>query len=299
MVMKRRTFIRNTSYVAFGVSVFGNISWKDGKFVGDTPTTTDILGPFYRPNSPIRIDINPKEFKGERLHLSGIIFKEDGKTPYKNCMVEIWQCDSQKNYDNVTDNYNYRGRQFTKVDGKYHFITVQPVAYPAAPNSNVYRPAHIHMRISGEGQQDLITQIYIMGDTNIENDPCASSPKAINRILKITNVNSNEKIINFNVVLAKEFKPDDSVFEKLSGLYSMNDNSIIEFYREEDLLFMKWNGQIREGLRYKGNNMFDGGIDNSVNFELLDNGAIKVKVHFITVLKKEFNLEGIKAFKYK
>lgn len=297
--MKRRIFIKNTSYIAFGVSVFGNISWKDGKFVGDTPTTTDILGPFYRPNSPIRVDINPKEFKGERLHLSGIIFKEDGKTPYKNCIVEIWQCDSQKNYDNITDNHNYRGKQFTKADGKYHFITVQPVAYAAGPNSTLLRPAHIHMRISGEEQQDLITQIYIKGDPNIENDPCASSPKAVNRILNITMNNSNEKIINFNVVLAKEFKPDDNVFEKLSGLYTMNDNSIIEFYREKDLLFMKWNGQIREALWYKGNNVFNGGSDNSAHFELLDTGVVKVKVYFITVLKKEFNLEGIKAFKYK
>ena len=214
-------------------------------------------------------------------------------------MVEIWQCDSQKNYDNVTDNYNYRGRQFTKADGKYHFITVQPVAYAAGPNSTLLRPAHIHMRISGEEQQDLITQIYIKGDPNIENDPCASSPKAVNRILNITMNNSNEKIINFNVVLAKEFKPDDNVFEKLSGLYTMNDNSIIEFYREKDLLFMKWNGQIREALWYKGNNVFNGGSDNSAHIELLDTGVVKVKVYFITVLKKEFNLEGIKAFKYK
>mgnify|MGYP001793962763 CR=1 FL=1 len=65
------------------------------------------------------------------------------------------------------------------------------------------------------------------------------------------------------------------------------------------MLFMKWNGQIREGLHYKVNNMFKGGIDNTANFELLDNGSIKVTVHFITVLKKEFNLEGIKVFKYK
>jgi len=155
------------------------------------------------------------------------------------------------------------------------------------------------MRISGEEQQDLITQIYIKGDPNIENDPCASSPKAVNRILNITMNNSNEKIINFNVVLAKEFKPDDNVFEKLSGLYTMNDNSIIEFYREKDLLFMKWNGQIREALWYKGNNVFNGGSDNSAHIELLDTGVVKVKVYFITVLKKEFNLEGIKAFKYK
>ena len=297
--MKRRTFIKSTSYIAFGVSVFGNISWQDGRFAGDTPTTTDILGPFYRPNSPIRIDINPKDFKGERLHLSGIIFKEDGTTPYENCMVEIWQCDSQMNYDNVTENYSYRGRQFTKSNGKYHFITVQPIPYPAAPNSNVYRPAHIHMRVSGEKQQDLITQIYIKGDRNIEKDPCASSPKAVNRILNITNTKSGEKMINFDVVMAKEFKPDDSVFEKLSGLYSMTDNSMIEFYREGDLLFMKWNGQIREALMYKGNNVFNGGVDNAASFELLDPGVVKVKVHFVTVLRKEFNLEGIKTFKYK
>src|ERR1051326_4569557 len=298
MIMRRRTFIKNTSYVVFGISVFGNISWKDGKFIGDTPTTTDILGPFYRPNSPIRIDINPREFKGERLHLSGIVFKDDGKTPYENCMVEIWQCDSHMNYDNLTDNYNYRGRRFTKADGKYHFITTQPVAYPTAPNSNVYRPAHIHMRVSGEKQQDLITQIYLKGDKNIENDPCASSPKAINRILDITNTKSGEKMIHFDVVMAKEFKPDDSVFKKISGLYSMSDNSIIEFYREEDLFFMKWNGQIREALMYKGNNVFNGGIGNAASFELLDNGGVKVKVHFTTVLKQEFNLEGIKTFKY-
>ena len=48
-----------------------------------------------------------------------------------------------------------------------------------------------------------------------------------------------------------------------------------------------------------GNNVFGGGIDGNSSFELLDNGDVKVKVHYFTVLKKEFNLEGIKAFKYK
>lgn len=44
--MKRRTFIKNSSLMAISVSAFGAIHWNGKSFVGDTPTTTDILGPF-------------------------------------------------------------------------------------------------------------------------------------------------------------------------------------------------------------------------------------------------------------
>ena len=58
-----------------------------------------------------------------------------------------------------------------------------PVAY--AVSSALTRPAHIHMRISGTGQQDLVTQIYFKGDPHITNDPWASDPKAKMRILEV------------------------------------------------------------------------------------------------------------------
>jgi len=51
--MKRRNFIRSSSLVAFSVGVFGNIKWDGIKYIGKDPTTTDILGPFYRPGAPI------------------------------------------------------------------------------------------------------------------------------------------------------------------------------------------------------------------------------------------------------
>jgi protocatechuate 3,4-dioxygenase beta subunit len=296
--MQRRTFIKESGMVALSLGVFGDIHWDKDRFVGDTPTTTDILGPFYRPGAPFQTDMNPEGFAGEILHLSGTILKSDGKTPFKDGLIEVWQCDEKQVYDNTSDDFRYRASQRISASGKYHFITTQPVGYPAAPNSDVYRPAHIHLRISGEEQQDLITQIYIKGDSYNEKDPCASSPTAANRILEVTNNKNNEKVIHFNVVMAKEFKPEDAVFKKLSGLYRMNDNSLIEFYKEGDLLMMKWNGQIREGFWYKGDNEFRGGIKNKVNFQLLANGEMKVKIYFITVLKKEFNLEGTKIFKY-
>lgn len=299
--MQRRKFIKETGMIAIGVGVFGNVTWSKDKFIGDTPTTTDVLGPFYRPGAPVRSNINPQGYAGQIFHISGTVFKADGKTPFKNSLIEIWQCDENKLYDNLSDEFKYRGAQKTGADGKYHFIGMHPIPYPAGENSEIWRPAHIHLLVSAEGQQDLITQIYLEGDPYLKKDIASSSPNAINRILKIARNNRNEEAVQFDIVMAKEFKPDDSVFEKLIGVYKMNDKSVMEFYRKGDLLFLKWNGQIREGLSYKGNNTFAGGIRDitSANFQLQTNNAVKVNVHLKTITEGEIDLEGIKTFKYK
>ena len=299
--MHRRAFIKDTGKTAIAISVFGNIKWDDSYFVGDTPTTADILGPYYRPGAPLRTNINPPGFHGELLHFSGTVTKEDGKTPVRNCLVEIWQCDSNQQYDNTSDEYRYRGAQKTNTLGKYSFITTQPVPYPIEEGSSVYRPAHIHMRVACDGQQDLITQIYFKGDSFIDQDEAASAPTATHRILTLSKNGRNEKELKFDVVLSKELKPADELFKNFAGVYQMNDKSLMEFYREGDLLFMKWNGQIREALAYKGNTQFSGGVNESTKakFELLSGHKVKVTLHYLApALKKEFNLEGTKAFKY-
>ena len=300
--MQRRKFVTDSGVLAIGIGIFGSIQWNGSSFIGDTPTTTDILGPFYRPGAPIRTNINPPGFSGKPLHLSGTVFRENHKSPFKNCLIEIWQCDEHLNYDTTSNDYRYRGSQKTGADGKYHFITAQPLAYPIRPGSEIYRPAHIHLRISGAGQQDLITQIYFKGDPLIEKDSEASSLQAVKRIMTVTENKQQEQQVIFDIIMAKEFKPDKTVFEKISGVYTMNDNSVIEFYPDGDLLFMKWNGQIREGLWYKGNNEFTGGSGNrTAKFEVQPDGKVKVKLQFITAMKKEYkeykeyNLEGVKA----
>ena len=156
--MQRRKFIKDSGIVAVGMGVFGHIRWNQDHFTGDTPTTTDILGPFYRPGAPFRKDLNPPGFKGSMLHLSGTLFKEDGKTPMNNCLIEIWQCREDGLYDNISDEFLYRASQKTGKDGNYDFITVIPVPEPVDERLKLFRPAHIHMRISAEGQQDLIFQ---------------------------------------------------------------------------------------------------------------------------------------------
>ena len=167
--MQRRTFIKNSTLTVISVSAFGALNWNGKNFEGDTPTTTDILGPFYRPGSPLRTDLRLANSKGTPIVLKGYIFKEDGKTPVNDALVEIWHCDENEVYDNVSDEYKYRGGQKTKADGKYEFKSILPVPYKADPNDeSSWRPAHIHMRVSVPNQQDLITQLYFKGVKYIE-----------------------------------------------------------------------------------------------------------------------------------
>ena len=297
--MERRKFFKETGMIAIGLGVFGKIAWSTDGYIGDTPTTTDILGPFYRPGAPVRRNINPGTYTGKLFHISGTVYKEDGKTPFKNCNVEIWQCNEHGVYDNTSEEYNYRGVQKTGGDGKYHFIGMHPIPYPIE-NTSIWRPAHIHLLISGEGQQDFITQVYLEGDPHLEKDMGSMSPDAVKRILKINHNSKNEETVQFDIVMAKEFKPDNTVFEKLAGVYKMNDQSVMEFYKKDDLLIMKWNSQIWEGLSYKGNNSFSGGVINStvVKFQLLTKGEVKATVHLKSIIKGEMDIEGVRTFNY-
>ena len=227
--------------------------------------------------------------------LSGTIFKEDGKTPIANALVEIWQCDEDEHYDNDSDDYVLRGATKTSANGKYDFKTILPVPYKADPTDEAsWRPAHIHIRVSVADQQDLITQIYFKGDKYIDKDHWSSSPQAVNRILSIVKNSAGENSVTFDVVLSKEFLLDKEVYPKITGLYKMENETMVEFIKNDDLLFMKRNGQLIAGLKYIGNNTFEGGIGfPKVSFELLAKGGSKAVV---TTQTKTYS--GEKFLKY-
>lgn len=295
--MDRRDFVKQTSYLTIGMGMFGSISWENGKYVGNTITTTDILGPFYRPNAPFRTNLNPKDFSGEILHLSGTVVKKDGKTPMSDCLIEVWQCNSNGYYDNISDEYAYRGSQKTNKAGAYHFITAIPVPEPVDQKLTVFRPAHIHLRISAQGQQDLITQIYFQGDQYLATDPSTKSDLAINRILAIKKISNKESEIKFDFRLRDEYLPENSVYHLVSGVYKMNDGTLMEFFHESDLLFYKINSQIWGGLAYAGNSTFGGEKDDTeARFELQTKNEVKVWFRFSR--RKETKLEGQKVFMY-
>jgi len=295
--MKRRKFIHDSSLLAFTIGVFGKIKWDGNAFVGEDPTTTDILGPFYRPGAPFRTDLVQAGTKGEILHFSGVIFDKDGTTPLKNALVEIWHCNEDGVYDNTSDDYVYRSSYRTEGDGKYHFRTILPVPYKAG--ATLTRPAHIHMRISETKMQDLVTQVYFKGDQHIAEDMSSSDPRSLHRILDITTNDKKEKVVKFDIVLKEEYTLDAAAYKKITGLYAMNDKSTGEFYKDGDQLFVKVNGQIMEAMDYKGNNSFEGGLGQlKVQFELLENGGVKAILSYEDDNRKWIKVEGTKTLKY-
>lgn len=294
--MQRRTFIKNSTLTVISVTAFGSLHWNGQHFEGDTVTTTDILGPFYRPGAPLRTNLRVPNTNGTPIVLKGFIFKEDGKTPINNAFVEIWHCDEHEFYDNASDEYKYRGGQKTNAGGKYEFKSILPVPYKANPTDEAsWRPAHIHMRVSVPNQQDLITQLYFKDGKYVGTDRWASDPNAVNRILPITKNKSGESEIIFNVIMSKEIPLDKKVYDKVTGLYDIGNGNVCEFIRNDDLLFMKQNGQLRASLKYIGHNTFEGGIGfPKVSFELEQGGAVKV----VIVKTPTESVNGTKYLKY-
>jgi catechol 1,2-dioxygenase len=293
--MQRRTFIATTAMTAISISAFGRIRFNGSYYEADTPTTTDILGPFYRPGAPERSNLRLPGTTGKPIVLKGTILKEDGKTPVPNALVEIWHCDEKEVYDNASDDYRYRGGQRTGKNGQYTFLSILPVPYKAsADDESSWRPSHIHMRVSVPGQQDLITQIYFKGGKYVETDRWASAPQATNRLLEVSEAKNGESEIIFNVVLNKEYVPDPKAVAQIEGLYDMG-QGMAEFYMEDDLLYAKHNGQLVDGLKYMGDNRFEGGIGYpKVHFEVQANGGMKV-----TIDNGGQPMTGTKVLKYR
>jgi protocatechuate 3,4-dioxygenase beta subunit len=40
-----------------------------------------------------------------------------------------------------------------------------------ATRRNIYRPAHIHFRVSAPGHREVVTELYTRGDPHIASDP--------------------------------------------------------------------------------------------------------------------------------
>jgi len=179
--MNRKKFLLLSSLSALSLSTFGSlIKLSDGTYKGDCATTQDILGPFYRPDAPLRSDLRVSGMKGTPIQIGGTVYQEDCVTPLENANVEIWHCDTSGRYDNSSGAYFYRARLLTDQSGQYSFTTILPGKYL---NEGQLRPAHIHFRVTSENSRELVSQVYFKNDPQIKDDPWASLKKASLRIL--------------------------------------------------------------------------------------------------------------------
>lgn len=276
--MQRRTFLKDAALGAVAISASGFISFDGTKYVGDCETTTDILGPFYRPNSPVRTSLVIPNDPGTKILLSGTVKHDDCITVFKKAKIELWHCSAKGEYDNSTDEFRYRATTYSDGGGKYFFNTILPVPYGIG--GDVYRPAHFHMMISGDGYQPLVTQLYFTGDKHLSKDPSSASPTAKRRILNVETLKDNTKKVSFDISLSKKLGAEITSIEKLQGSYAFeNSDRKIEFFRNANELWVR-NEVYGMNLEYIGDNSFRsplGEYNDVYHFELLADGKVKLE----------------------
>jgi len=283
--MHRRNFIKNTTFSAFAVSAFGFIRFDGDHYVGDCETTTDILGPFYRPDSPVRNNLVIPGAPGELVELSGMIKHKDCVTPYKNAKIELWHCDAKGVYDNETADYRYRGTSYCDDNGHYSFHTILPVAYDTG--AGFVRPAHFHLIITAAGYQPLITQLYFTGDKYIPKDSSASSPLAKKRILEVKTNADGTKKVQYDVSMSEQLAANPADIDKLTGMYvsETDKTKTMEFANRNNVLWMKNEVYGRDFL-YTGSNGFEypgvpPGMYERLNFLLQPGGGVRLTYSYM------------------
>ena len=112
------------------------------------PTRRDALGPNYKPNAPIRSKI------GEGFVLRGTIRYSPDCSPISGAKIEFWLVGPNRRYGD-----DYRATVVSDGNGEYVFECAKPKSYS-------FRPAHIHIRVSAEGFQSLVTQHYTKKDVS-------------------------------------------------------------------------------------------------------------------------------------
>ncbi len=162
---------------------------------GQTETTANLLGPFWRMNSPRTENggsIIRSPTPGPALFVNAYVKDQNGK-PIEGAEVDVWHSSPEGFYEQQDPrqaDMNLRGKFMTDKDGHFGFRSVKPAGYPipvdgpvgdlvrAAKRHN-FRPAHLHFLIFKEGFKTLISQIYVNDDDKLETDVQFGVTKAL------------------------------------------------------------------------------------------------------------------------
>ena len=152
---------------------------------GQTETTANLLGPFWRMNSPRTENggsIVRSPTPGPALFVNCTLRDQNGK-PIEGAEVDVWHSSPDGFYDQQDPkqaDMNLRGKFMTDAQGHFGFRSVKPAGYPIpidgpvgdlvrATGRHHYRPAHLHFLIFKPGFKTLISQIYVNDDEQAGN----------------------------------------------------------------------------------------------------------------------------------
>ena len=153
---------------------------------GQTETTANLLGPFWRMNSPRTENggsIVRSPTPGPTLFVNAVVRDRNG-APIAGAEVDVWHSSPEGFYEQQDPRQapmNLRGKFMTDGQGRFGFRSVMPAGYPIpidgpvgdlvrATGRHHYRPAHLHFLIFKDGFKTLISQIYVNDDDRLESD---------------------------------------------------------------------------------------------------------------------------------
>ncbi|MFN0102774.1 MAG: hypothetical protein ACKV2U_11870 [Bryobacteraceae bacterium] len=165
----RRQMIENC--IARGSLLAGSVAlsqsqllafWEQGEAHANKPTSTEVLGPFFRKGAPNNTTMRISGEPGFPLRVTGTVSNTRGqKVP--GVRIDIWHSDHAGLYD--VQGYRYRAKLEVESASEYAVETILPGHYDDRPAQ------HIHYLIGAPGHKTLITQAYFATDPFFDGDP--------------------------------------------------------------------------------------------------------------------------------
>ena len=171
---------------SFGMSALVCLMNNGADGEGAKGTSANMLGPFWRDNSPITENggsLLRSDTPGIPMFFQGSVRDPEGK-PVADALVDIWHSSTVGLYENQDPDQaemNLRGRFRTDAEGRFWFRSIKPSGYPiptdgptgallgSAKRHNM-RPAHIHALIHKPGFKTITSQVYTDDDPYLETD---------------------------------------------------------------------------------------------------------------------------------
>jgi catechol 1,2-dioxygenase len=153
---------------------------------GQTETTANLMGPFWRMDSPAYANganIALTHNNEPPIFVNAWVRDKAG-CPVVGAKVDIWHASSEGFYENqdpAQADMNLRGQFTTDAQGHIAFRSIKPAGYPLplsgpvgallrAQGRHNMRPAHIHFMIYQPGFKTQFSQVYSSDDPHLDTD---------------------------------------------------------------------------------------------------------------------------------
>jgi hydroxyquinol 1,2-dioxygenase len=153
---------------------------------GQTETTANLLGPFWRndiPRTENGASIVRSPIPGDPLFVTATVL-DQACNPVPGADIDIWHSSTEGFYENQDPgqaDMNLRGKFTTDANGQISFRSIKPAGYPIPVDGPVgallraqgrhnMRPAHVHFLIHKPGYKTHISQVYVNDDPNLQTD---------------------------------------------------------------------------------------------------------------------------------